>query len=1172
LETTWAQFGKQRVIFETKTQSPKEILTDDVDGDGDMDILFVAYSQIGWYENKGENDYNHLKIVDNGIFYSTAFRYADLDGDEIKDLITFTHDDYDNGIGTFSMARVVWYKGDGKGGFENSKTILQTEDNHFSAIDVADFNNDGLNDVVVGSRENDNVLYIRNEGNGNFANKQIIVELSGRPYDIRSSDLDKNGTMDIVIGSVSTIAWYSNDGSGHFTDANTLNAGFNGDMKLKIGDINGDGLEDVLAAGGLLVWFRNTGEGKFTVQKILSQNTSWHNCVAIADLDKDGDKDIVSASSFSAGSNHYFFWYENDGSDIGRFSEEKELSNKPISPNDIQIVDLDNDSDLDIVSSTGNGIVSWHENTGNVVFEEIAVITESALSLKAIFSTDLDGDGYVDVLSASLGDGRIAWYKNDGKGLFSEQKLIDIYAGYAISVVAGDLDGDNDKDIVTTDWAGDRVMWYENLGEGKFSESILISTKVDDSQAVFIADLDGDGDNDVLSASDRDDKVAWYRNDGKGNFDEQEIITHLNGASSIDVADLDKDGDLDVLSAANDGNKVVWCPNDGMGNFGEPIVITHEINRGMDAIAADLDGDGNLDVLSASLNDDKIAWYRNDGSGNFGEQNIISLEADNARAVVASDFDNDGDMDIVSASWGDNNVVWYKNNGGDFSERRTIASFPNVKGTVDLQVADIDGDDNMDIISGSFLDGKIAWYENISDFTKISGYTYYDANQNGEKDETELPLFNQNIVLQPEAANLFTDEEGRFDYFVKPNNYTLTYNQHPLWELTSSPETYSIEVTNNQELPLYNFGFTPARLLHQVRPHINSAPTRCNNVVSYWLNYVNTGTTTASGTVTFEFDELMEFVEAIPSPIGFQDGKWVWHFSDLQPSFTNQIELKFKMPSFDFVEELLETSAAVQVLSESGTILSNQNTDYTSRVLCSYDPNDKLTRSNLLGQSEFAYIEDTIYYTVRFQNTGNDVAFNIRIEDVLDKKLDWTTFHPITASHDYRTELNRETGLTTFFFDDIMLPDSTTNEVESHGFVTFGIASLAGIGDKTELENTASIFFDFNPAIVTNTVVNTLIEEVETDIHTLVANERKYKIRVFPNPFSDFATIEVEGLLEGNYRLELMDILGRKVRELKSMESGRWRIERGGLEGGVYLIRVLSSERKLVGSGKVLVE
>ncbi|MEZ4884984.1 MAG: T9SS type A sorting domain-containing protein [Chitinophagales bacterium] len=80
-------------------------------------------------------------------------------------------------------------------------------------------------------------------------------------------------------------------------------------------------------------------------------------------------------------------------------------------------------------------------------------------------------------------------------------------------------------------------------------------------------------------------------------------------------------------------------------------------------------------------------------------------------------------------------------------------------------------------------------------------------------------------------------------------------------------------------------------------------------------------------------------------------------------------------------------------------------------------------------------------------------------------------------------------------------------------------------------------------------------------------------IRVFPNPFSDFTTIEAEELPQGNYRLEVMDILGRKVRELKSIENGKWKIERGKLESGVYFWRILEEGNQAVlGRGKVLVE
>ncbi|MFK7904780.1 MAG: T9SS type A sorting domain-containing protein, partial [Chitinophagales bacterium] len=338
---------------------------------------------------------------------------------------------------------------------------------------------------------------------------------------------------------------------------------------------------------------------------------------------------------------------------------------------------------------------------------------------------------------------------------------------------------------------------------------------------------------------------------------------------------------------------------------------------------------------------------------------------------------------------------------------------------------------------------------------------------------------------------------------------------------------------------------------------------------SYWLSYENTGTTVLKGVVGLTLDERVGGYITTPNPDYTEGHTLYWNFDTLYPTHKNKVKIVVQMPNETQMGTMIKTSATVELLNANDELVLAKDTDYNSELLCSYDPNDKLIRSNLLGQSEFAYIEDTIFYTVRFQNTGNDTAFNIRIEDVLDKKLDWTTFHPITASHNYRTELNRETGLATFYFDDILLPDSTTNEEESHGFVMFGIASLGGVGDKTELDNTASIFFDFNPPIITNTATLTLIEQVETDIEIFNSD---YSIRVFPNPFSDYTTIEVSNLPQGNYRLQVMDILGRTLKELK-MENGKVILERGGLESGLYLVRILEEGNgRVLGSGKVLVE
>ncbi len=183
--------------------------------------------------------------------------------------------------------------------------------------------------------------------------------------------------------------------------------------------------------------------------------------------------------------------------------------------------------------------------------------------------------------------------------------------------------------------------------------------------SVFAADLDGDGDIDVLSASLYDDKIAWYENtDGLGTFGGQRVIsTVADRAWDVFAADLDGDGDVDVLSASEGDDKIAWYENtDGLGTFGGQRIITATVDYPISVFAVDLDGDGDIDVLSASYYDHKIAWYENtDGLGNFGNQTIITSNARGAQSVFATDLDRDGDMDVLSASSYDDKIAWYAN-------------------------------------------------------------------------------------------------------------------------------------------------------------------------------------------------------------------------------------------------------------------------------------------------------------------------------------------------------------------------------------------------------------------------------------------------------------------------------------------------------------------------------
>ena len=77
--------------------------------------------------------------------------------------------------------------------------------------------------------------------------------------------------------------------------------------------------------------------------------------------------------------------------------------------------------------------------------------------------------------------------------------------------------------------------------------------------------------------------------------------------------------------------------------------------------AIDVDGDGDVDVLSASSVDDKIAWYENtNGDGTSWTTHVITTAADGALSVFAIDVDGDGDVDVLSASWYDDKIAWYE--------------------------------------------------------------------------------------------------------------------------------------------------------------------------------------------------------------------------------------------------------------------------------------------------------------------------------------------------------------------------------------------------------------------------------------------------------------------------------------------------------------------------------
>ncbi len=737
----------------------------DLDGDGDLDLLCIG-KMITWYENLGDASFSTRKVISTEAFsyrlaytaaYSAKVYAEDLDGDGDLDVLSASYD------------KIAWHENLGGGYFSDLQVISTAA--KYADVDPADLDGDGDIDLLwtSGLGYDSPIAWYENLGGGVFSDKKGIAAQDGATS-VHAADVDGDGDVDVLSASFGdfrdTIVWYENLGNEGFTQdayghvvANW--AGFTD--SIHAADLNGDGDLDVLSVsgqGGIIAWYENLGAEGFSDQKVLV-TAPWPALSPPADLDGDGDLDLLWFSSFEAGAfapysmpDARIAWCENLGD--GTFSSEIVISTAVMQAMSAYAADLDDDGDLDVLSGSSlDNKVAWYENLGGGTFSDQKVVSTTACAAASVHAADLDNDGDVDVLSASAYDDKIAWYENLGGGGFAVQKVISTATDGATSVYAADLNGDGRIDVLSTSFVDDKIAWYENLGGGTFSDQKVISTAADEARSVYTADLDDDGDLDVLSASLADDKIAWYENLGGGDFSGQKVIsTAADGAWSVHAADLNGDGRIDVLSASLADDKIAWYENLGGGGFSGQKVISTATDGAWSVHAADLNGDGRIDVLSASYRDDKIAWYENLGGGYFSDQKVISTAADGADSVYTADLDGDGDLDVLSASGRDGKIAWYGNLGnGTFSPQKVISTALSWASSV--YAADLDSDGSVDVLFASPRDDKIAWYENL---TPSPG----DANRDGFVDDNDLAIMLDNweqdpLIISTWARGNFTE-------------------------------------------------------------------------------------------------------------------------------------------------------------------------------------------------------------------------------------------------------------------------------------------------------------------------------------------------------------------------------------------------------------------------------
>ncbi|CAM3291964.1 hypothetical protein FLLO111716_01380 [Flavobacterium longum] len=441
------------------------------------------------------------------------------------------------------------------------------------------------------------------------------------------------------------------------------------------------------------------------------------------------------------------------------------------------------------------------------------------------------------------------------------------------------------------------------------------------------------------------------------------------------------------------------------------------------------------------------------------------------------------------------------------------------------------------------------------DYNTVTGTVRLDASGNGcDADDAVVPQLAVKINSGAvERGKTFTNMQGgytSYSVFSNPGGYNTILT--PLFEnlyYSATPATYTTSFIGYGNSATADFCIAP----NGVHPdlEITLIPitvARPGFDATYKINYRNKGTETQSGTVSLAFeDDILDFVSANPTTDSQAANTLSWNFSNLAPFESREITLTLNVnspletPAVN-IGDVLDFTAAVSAGTDETP--ADNTFEFDHVVVGSFDPNDKAVSRESIG---IAQLGDYLYYTVRFQNTGNFYAENVVVKDMLSANLDLTTLQMVSASHPYRATLTNTNKLE-FFFEGINLPAVGDDEPGSHGYVTFKIKPKSNLVVGNTIANDASIYFDFNAPIVTNTVTTTVTALGNPEV---AAND----FVVYPNPAKHTISIQAHTSIES---VAIYNTLGQLVKTANRQTT----IDISGLSPGSYFLQLVSSKGK----------
>ncbi len=445
----------------------------------------------------------------------------------------------------------------------------------------------------------------------------------------------------------------------------------------------------------------------------------------------------------------------------------------------------------------------------------------------------------------------------------------------------------------------------------------------------------------------------------------------------------------------------------------------------------------------------------------------------------------------------------------------------------------------------------------------ISGMVYYDANNNNLFDFNEQKLPNQIINVTSTVYNSITNSLGNYQCPVlNTGSYSAKLIQNSPYINNVNPDSIVFNISSSSSvLQNQNFGLQLQSNINDISIDLTamSAPRpgfqyTCNLTVS------NVGSLPSTNILAkLKYDNNLIFDSTSYPFLSHIGDSIIWAIDSLNLFENKSIRVYFTVPAN--VSLLGSSLQNIGHVLDQNIDIDTNNNSYTFQdiVIGAYDPNDK--HGVPLGDGILGEIPSNtpeIIYTIRFQNTGTAEAVNVLLKDTISGNLDLTSIRMISSSHPYSAQINNG-GVLWWNFNNINLPDSNSNEPGSQGYIKYAIKLKDNLNNGTQIKNRAHIYFDFNPAIVTNQSLHTINDLITSKGINLENNQINYAL--YPNPANDALNIATVLQNGHHYALNIFDVCGKQVYTNSSIGQNNYKLNMNQLVDGIYYFQFKSNDK-----------